>query len=360
LKFKLTFAALILLSLACSLLAPAAATPTKPADATRLPALDATVTLEAASAPIVEEAPTEAPVEEIKFGRSAREHITAITEKIGARWSGTEEEAETARYIEEQFTKIGYAPEVKTFRRSGWVDDETEDMFNSANVIATREGESGQVIVVGAHYDSVDDGLGADDNASGVGILLELAALLADVPTPHTIQFIALGAEEAGLLGSVDYIYSASPDEIKNIIGFINLDSVIAGDIIYVYSNEGKPALRDWALNWADANGYLLETIRNVDLKDEDGYGTADTDAFESAGIPFAYFESANWELGDKDGYTQVDPQYGEDGAIIHTEYDSLEYLDKTFPGRVDEHLNTIITILYNLLTQIPNPPPPS
>jgi len=356
-KTKLFFAALILLTLACSQLAPTAIVTVEPAEETESAATQAEV--EATQPPAATEATTEvstaAPVEEVIFGESAREHIAAISEEIGVRWSGTAEEAQTAEYIKTAFAEMGYEPQVLPFRRSGWVDDETEAMFDSANVSAVKQGDSQQVIVVGAHYDSSDEGLGADDNASGVGILLELAEQLADVPTPYTIHFVAFGAEEAGLLGSQAHMLKLGADEIANTVGMVNLDSVIAGDFTYVYSNEGKPALRDWALAWAEENDFALQTIPNVDLDDEEGYGTADYDAFDSAGIPFIYFESTNWELGDKDGYTQVDPQYGEDGAIIHTQYDTLEYLDKTFPGRVDERLNAIITILYNLLTQYPN-----
>ncbi len=348
-------ALLILFSfVACAKSAPATSIPAQPLEATSPPA-EVNVTSEPTEiSAATEVAATEAVVveEEVIYGELARGHIETITEEIGARWSGTQEESATAQYIEEAFTEMGYEPVVKPFERMGWVDDETETAFKSANVIAVKEGESARVMVVGAHYDSVTDGLGADDNASGVGILLELAERLADVSTPYTIYFVAFGGEEAGLLGSTDYVYSASKDELQNIIGFVNLDSVIAGDYTYVYGNEGKPELRDWALNWASENDIELQTIYDVELNDEDGYGTSDVYEFDNARIPFAYFESTNWTLGDKDGYTQVDPQYGDDGAIIHTEYDTLEYIDETFPGRVDAHLNDVIRIVYALLTE--------
>ena len=51
-----------------------------------------------------------------------------------------------------------------------------------------------------------------------------------------------------------------------------------------------------------------------------------------------------------------MDPRYGDKGVIRHTRYDTLEYLDTTFPGRVDEHLNLFISILFNLLTQFEAP----
>jgi Zn-dependent M28 family amino/carboxypeptidase len=349
---KLFFVTLVLFSLiACGQTAPVADTPATiippqpaPVEATQPPAV-------AANSTAVPAAATQVAVIDVTYGVIARAHIVSITDQFGARWTGTEAEANTAHYIEEEFAKMGYEPEIKSFSRLGWEDDETQAMFDSANVIAVKEGASPEVIVVGAHYDSSDEGLGADDNASGVGALLELAQIVKDVSTPYTIHFVAFGGEEAGMLGSQDYVDNLGAEGVKNTIGLINMDSISAGDITYAYSKESESALRDWALDWAKANGFALETIPNVDLSDE-GYGTADYDAFEKAGIPFAYFESTNWTLGDKDGYTQVDPQYGDGGAIIHTEFDTLAYLDETFPGRVDERLNNIISIIHALLTQ--------
>ena len=89
-----------------------------------------------------------------------------------------------------------------------------------------------------------------------------------------------------------------------------------------------------------------------MNLSDEDGYATGDYDAFQQAGIPWMYFEATNWTLGDQDGYTQVDPQYGDQGAIIHTRYDNLQYLDQTFPGRVDQHLDLFVNVLHHILTE--------
>jgi hypothetical protein len=61
--------------------------------------------------------------------------------------------------------------------------------------------------------------------------------------------------------------------------------------------------------------------------------------------------ESTNWTLGKKDGYTQVSPEYGENGEIWHTKYDTLEYLNATFPGRVQKRLELYVTLLEAILT---------
>jgi alkaline phosphatase isozyme conversion protein len=279
------------------------------------------------------------------YGQIARQHIAALTD-IGARWSGTTEEADAREYIVKAFAGMGYQPEVQPFTAVG--DDGTST--NSANVVAVKPGASSQVIVVGAHYDSSDESLGADDNTSSVGALLEAAALVKNESTPYTIDFVTFGAEEAGLLGSYAYVSALTSSEARNIILFINMDSISAGDITYVYSPENNSGARDWAISWAGANGFDLQTIHNVDLSDQ-GDPTADYAAFDEAGIPWIYFEATNWSLGDQDGYTQVDPQYGDQGAIIHTRYDNLQYLDQTFPGRVDQHMNLYVNVLHHILT---------
>jgi alkaline phosphatase isozyme conversion protein len=285
------------------------------------------------------------------YGEVARQYIVDLTD-IGPRVSGTDGETEAARYIADAFGQMGYATELQAFSA------ETEDgeMVDSANVIAIKDGESTQAIVVGAHYDGVDAGLGADDNASGVAIMLEVAGLVADESTPYTIYFVAFGAEEAGLLGSDAFVSSLSDSDLAGIILMVNLDCLIAGDVTYAYSPEGAAEARNWAVGWAASNGYDLQTIPDINLADEEGGGSGDYEAFDLAGIPWLYFEATNWDLGNNDGYTQVDPQYGEDGAIIHTEYDTLDYLDDTFPGRVDERLDLYVAVLFNLLTQFEMP----
>ncbi|KAF0108450.1 MAG: glutaminyl-peptide cyclotransferase [Anaerolineaceae bacterium] len=310
---------------------------------------DAWVATDEAADDAVTREPVSSPVG--GYGAAARQHIEALTD-IGPRVSGTDGEAEAARYIMDAFGQMGYAAELQAFSA------ETDDggMINSANVIAIKDGDSTQAIVVGAHYDAVDDGLGSDDNASGVAVMLEVAGLVKDVSTPYTIYFVAFGAEEVGLLGSDAFVSSLSEGDLADIVLMVNLDSVTAGDIAYAYSPEGRAEARDWAMDWAASNGYDLQTVPDINLADDEGGGTGDYEAFDLAGIPWLYFEATNWDLGNQDGYTQVDPQYGDNGAIIHTEYDTLDYLDATFPGRVDERLDLYVAVLFNLLTQFEMP----
>jgi len=284
-----------------------------------------------------------------KYGQQVARPLIRDLTNIGPRVAGSPAEAKTAQYIAAVFKAIGYSPETQSFTA-----DAGNQSITSANVVAVKNGSSSQEILVGAHYDSSDAGLGADDNASGVAVMLEVAKLVQSAQTPYTIRFIAFGAEESGLLGSYAYLNQMSQQEFENIIAMIDLDSLVAGDIAYVYSDEGKQSVvRDWALEWALGNGFNLQTVRNVDLTDPaSGKGSSDYAPFRDAGIPYAYFQTTNWTLGDQKGHTQVDTRYGEHGVIRYTQNDTLAYLDTTFPGRVDEHLNLFISILNALLTQ--------
>lgn len=342
------------LSLACNALAAPASAP-RAVPATLAPSPSETP-LPTVATPSETPAPTAAPLPAtpIPAGVRAQEHLVALAEGIGPRIAGSPAERTARDYIFSALQAAGYQPELQEFSTTYADEDGNTLSIRSANVIAVKPGWSKREILVGAHYDSIGDaGRGADDNASAVSVLLEVAENIQTLETPYTIRFVAFGAEEIDLNGSSAYAGRMSRAEIDNTLAMLNLDSLAAGDNTYLYSDEGpKAALRDWALDWAGQHGFNLLTIPNVDLTDEDGYGTSDHFPFQQMGIPYAYFEATNWTLGDRDGYTQVAAQYGEGGEIWHTQYDNLEYLDKTFPGRVDAHLNLFVSVLQAILTE--------
>ncbi len=287
-------------------------------------------------------------------GSIARRHLVALSKEIGLRQAGSRQEAQAAEYIQAAFEGYGYPTQVQPFSFTAQ-DDRKK---TSANVIAAKPGLSPREIIVGAHYDSTGDGQGADDNASGVAVMLQVAESLQSIQTPYTIRFIAFGAEEEDLDGSRYYVRQMSKADIQNTVGMINLDSLTAGDIAYVYGDAGAGSMRDWILKMARDASLGLETKAASELDAPDGTpcDCADYGPFQDAGIPFVYFEATNWNLGEKDGMTQVAKHLGQRGKIWHTRYDTLDYLDSTFPGRVDQHLNLFVTLLYNTLTQFNAP----
>ena len=123
-----------------------------------------------------------------------RRHVEALAQR--PRVPGTRAHAGAAAYVLEALERYGY--ECSVDRGEG-----------GDNVVAAHGDPSAPLVLVGAHYDSVEGSPGADDNASGVAALLEIArafagsppALAANDPRVH-VQFVAFDKEELGLLGS--------------------------------------------------------------------------------------------------------------------------------------------------------------
>ncbi len=117
-------------------------------------------------------------------------HVTVLSEEIGERNAGRYSALERAgAYIEESFRQMGYAPESQFYELEG---------RPYRNIYVTLPGNRlpEEFIVVGAHYDTVPGTPGADDNASGVAGLLELAGLFAGKTQARTLRFIAFTNEE--------------------------------------------------------------------------------------------------------------------------------------------------------------------
>ncbi|MEO6213490.1 MAG: M20/M25/M40 family metallo-hydrolase [Vicinamibacterales bacterium] len=126
-----------------------------------------------------------------------------------------------SEYLSNKYKSFGYEPAYQWFAGRGALGGQT------ANVIATLKGTVNPelVYVVSSHYDSVAIGPGADDDTSGTAALLETARIMAKTPQPATIVFASFTGEEAGLLGSREYVRRAVADKV-HIVGALNNDMV--------------------------------------------------------------------------------------------------------------------------------------
>jgi Peptidase family M28/WD40-like Beta Propeller Repeat len=126
-----------------------------------------------------------------------------------------------ASYLFDTYKSFGYEPEYQWFAGRGALGGQT------ANVVATLKGTVNPelVYVVSSHYDSVAIGPGADDDSSGTSALLESARLLAKHPQPATIVFASFTGEEAGLLGSREFVRRAVADKMQ-VVGALNNDMI--------------------------------------------------------------------------------------------------------------------------------------
>ena len=105
-------------------------------------------------------------------------------------------------YIRADFSQWG-SVEIHTFNVNNKL---YENLILNLPSVAQTEKDNLSPILIAAHYDGVPGSPGADDNASGVAVLLELARIFATQPTKYPIRLVAFDMEEAGLLGSADYV----------------------------------------------------------------------------------------------------------------------------------------------------------
>ncbi|MDP2892600.1 MAG: M28 family peptidase [Bacillota bacterium] len=95
-----------------------------------------------------------------------------------------------------------------------------------------------EIIIIGAHYDSFAGLPGANDDASGVSVLLELARIIRSVPSDTEIRFIAFGAEEEGQLGAKDYIKGLDENTKSRVVGMIQLDRLGSEQLSVCYAGQ--------------------------------------------------------------------------------------------------------------------------
>lgn len=176
----------------------------------------------------------------------------------------------------------------------------------SRNVVFILKGTdpvlSNEYVLVGAHYDHLGMGgegsgsrvpdesaihYGADDNASGVASLLELARYFSANKSlaSRSILFVAFGAEEMGIIGA-RYFTEHSPVPVKSIKAMINMDMVgrlVEGNSVINISGTGTSNVTDSLINIYEKN--RIFTIKRV----PDGYGPSDHAAFYTAGVPVSF-----------------------------------------------------------------------
>ena len=121
---------------------------------------------------------------------------------------------------------------------------ETDLDAETSNIIATsRKGNPDNVVVVGAHLDSVAEGPGINDNGSGSATILEIAEEMAALKRAprQKVRFAFWGAEEFNLLGSQHYVDTLSDDALSRIFANLNFDMVASPNYVrFVYDGDGS------------------------------------------------------------------------------------------------------------------------
>lgn len=161
------------------------------------------------------------------------------------------------RYIVEQYKRVGLKPLGSSYLHSVEWHDQYDGNQKVTNIIGVIEGSDpalkDEYIVVGAHYDHVGYSIGkdtviyngADDNASGVSGIIELASIIlagGDRPS-RSILMVAFDAEEAGLIGSSKFVKSP-PIPIKSIKAMLSVDMIGHANLIRGLEISGVGSLK--------------------------------------------------------------------------------------------------------------------
>ena len=161
------------------------------------------------------------------------------------------------------------------------------------NVLAeSRDGDPSNVIMAGAHLDSVNAGPGINDNGSGSAAILEVAEQMAKVKPRNKVRFAWWGAEESGLVGSTYYVNNLTQAERDKITLYLNFDMIGSPNhVFFIYDGDNSDAV---GAGPGPAGSAQIEktferyfTQRGIPFKGTDFSGRSDYGPFiEIAGIP--------------------------------------------------------------------------
>ena len=238
------------------------------------------------------------------------------SDQLEGRFPGTKGEKAAAQYIAKRFKDLKLTSlsnnylQNFSFKQPNNPHDELEfdkrekDQINAINVIGYLNNNKENTIIIGAHYDHIGYGgiysldskgmdkntihNGADDNASGVALLLNLAEqLIKENNSNNNYLFIAFSAEELGLLGSKYFVENPLID-LKNANYMINLDMVgrlNTDKELSVFGAGTSPVFKQ-VINSTN-NNFSLKII-------DDGIGPSDHTSFYNKGIPVLFFNSGS------------------------------------------------------------------
>ena len=204
-------------------------------------------------------------------------HVRHLARRIGIRVRATPNERKGARYVAGRFRTMGYSVNVQRFR----VDGRT-----SRNVVAWWPGARRYPVVVGAHMDTVTGSPGANDNASGVAVMLEIARLVAGRRPAGFLRFAAFGSEEYGRngnhhVGSEIFVDRLRDEGRRRLAGMISVDMVADGrPLLVTTAGIGPPDIADRFAAIAGRRGIEVERRTTCDC--------SDNGPFERAGITAA------------------------------------------------------------------------
>lgn len=286
-----------------------------------------------------------------------------------SRTTGTVGESAAADWLADKLQGLGYAVQNQPFEAYVYgVSGVADGVRPSRNVIAQKQTQvqkSGTVII-GAHYDNaasisngaaLTGGNGAGDNGSGVAVALTLAQKFLDFDLPFDVKFVFFGAEEMGMLGSRAYVQSLTQAQRDDILLMINVDTVAAGDYVYVWGEDIANPQTDYFLS--QGGGKITKTPANKrsvflnTMSFRPYYNTAhasDSTSFLQAKIPVAFFFSGNLSSSSF-GFVENEGK----NDMMHTPNDTVQYMKDTYGIKFVHNMEAVVGAVYDGVAQNPD-----
>jgi hypothetical protein len=234
---------------------------------------------------------------------AAYETVRSLSEGIGPREATSAGFGQAVSLVEQRFVALGYTVRRQEFPVPAGVSwGVPVPAGTSVNVIAEPPGfdPARRHLVVGAHLDTVPQAPGAEDNGSGVSVVLELARMSAAQPPPVPVVFIAFGAEEPRgrgddlhHFGSRAYVAALTPPARAALIGAISLDRVGVGGVVPVCTGGVGPAtLADALLAQGAPTGVPVSGICQNRASDHWSFERAGLTGARVGSTPYAAYHS--------------------------------------------------------------------
>lgn len=233
--------------------------------------------------------------------------------------------------------------------------------FPQKNVIAELPGKNDDnVVMAGAHLDSVPEGPGINDNGSGSAALLELAQNMSKVKPQNTVRLAWWGAEEEGLLGSTAYVDALPQDERDRIALYLNFDMIASPNYIFmIYDGdesgfEAPVVVPEGSVQIEDLFERYFTSVGEP-YDDAEFSGRSDYQAFIGAGIPAGgLFTGAEEVKTDQ----QADIWGGTAGEAFdpcyHADCDTIENIDM-HALEVNSDAIALAVLAYSYSTELVN-----
>jgi hypothetical protein len=271
-----------------------------------------------------------------------RSYMEYLLLQIGVRYTGTTGCQNASHYIYEQFENMGM--QVRYQNWTAKINKSNPSLVTSQNVEATQQGSDpnyDDMILFNAHYDTVTDSVGANDDGSGTVAVLAAAYVLSQYSFKRTMKFVTFSGEEQGLFGSDAYVRELYDQQTPVLVEF-NADGIgrasnaESARKIRLSSTEDTGWITDIMQNMTKEYGlnFNITTFWNVNRYLPFGF---------SDYYPFARFGYESISVWESDG----DPNY-------HSPADNISNINLSYLANTTRHIAATMAILADTEVEVP------